>query len=346
MNEVLESMRPTSSQRIYDLVKQAGVDVTPWHVSSKTRRPIEPSDNIHMNSQWTFGEEIKNDPFVACIWWRDLHIKDGQIVHEGNSKADANDWAKMQTDMRISGESENRLTKKINKGRVFDRLISIAKLRRKPIRVVVLDGDTPPFEAAAYESSTASKRKLDDAPWWVHSYDVWSGDYRLVREVPMPAEVAKDPFGGAEDPGDDEVFQSWLESLPISETEKDALIKVRIGQGWFREALIARWTSCAVTGCKDTSLLLASHIKPWRHCTTRAERLSPANGLLLSPNLDKAFDKGLITFDDSLRVVISSKLVLGAQLALNIMPGSQLRIRTFSDMKPFIEWHRQEIFQK
>ena len=41
---------------------------------------------------------------------------------------------------------------------------------------------------------------------------------------------------------------------------------------------------------------LASHTKPWSACT-HVERLDPFNGLMLTPNLDGAFDGGLVTFD-------------------------------------------------
>ncbi len=43
---------------------------------------------------------------------------------------------------------------------------------------------------------------------------------------------------------------------------------------------------CRVTGLARQEFLIASHIKPWRDCSN-SERLSGANGLLLSPHLDK-----------------------------------------------------------
>jgi putative restriction endonuclease len=49
----------------------------------------------------------------------------------------------------------------------------------------------------------------------------------------------------------------------IGETEKTSLIKSRIGQGTFRQKLVAYWRGCSVTGYSDTNLLVASHIKPW-----------------------------------------------------------------------------------
>jgi len=85
-----------------------------------------------------------------------------------------------------------------------------------------------------------------------------------------------------------------LDKLNIPETEKDALIKSRVGQGRFRTEQKIYWKNhCAVTGCTLIDLLKASHIKPWRDGSNE-ERLDKYNGLLLVPNLDSAFDKGYI----------------------------------------------------
>jgi putative restriction endonuclease len=53
-------------------------------------------------------------------------------------------------------------------------------------------------------------------------------------------------------------------------------------------------------------LLIASHILPWGAHV--AERLNVRNGLSLSRLHDAAFDQGLITFDDSLRLLLSPQL--------------------------------------
>jgi hypothetical protein len=83
---------------------------------------------------------------------------------------------------------------------------------------------------------------------------------------------------------------STISSLP--EKDREIYTKARIGQGVFRDNLIDHWQhACSVTGCKQLNLLIASHIKPWRDCTTN-EAINSMNGLLLIPNLDSLFDKG------------------------------------------------------
>lgn len=98
----------------------------------------------------------------------------------------------------------------------------------------------------------------------------------------------------------------WLGGMEnrADPTDREAIIKQRVVQGRFRLALLQTWHgACSVTGASDASMLIASHIKPWRICQD-GERLDPCNGLLLSPNLDRAFDKGYISFADDGSVLI------------------------------------------
>lgn len=343
MQTELDSLRPMESLRVVDLVKQAGVDVTPWSIN-KQKEVIDPYNNTFRNSKWMFGGI--NEPIVICFWWKDMKASGHQIFIAGDSRRNANEWSnKLSTGKKSKGEA-SRLRPKINKAQEVDQAISEAYIRRKPVRVIVLDGFAANIEEAETLSSNASKRLLDQAAWFVHSYEP-TGAYKLVRNLPMPAIVAKDPFNGADDPAQYYEFQNFVDDSDINETEKLALIKARVGQGYFREELIKRWNGgCAVTNCKEPSMLLASHIVPWSKCITRAERLSPANGLLLIPNLDKAFDCGLISFDDSFKVLLSSKLTPGMGSNLNIDSNIRLRIRDFVDLKPFLKRHREEVFQQ
>lgn len=127
-------------------------------------------------------------------------------------------------------------------------------------------------------------------------------------------------------------------NLPGDATEREAVIQARRGQGKFRFDLIAEWGSCAITGCTHPDLLRASHIKPWRD-SSNAERLSIDNGLLLSANLDAAFDKGLISFDDDGRILISARLSASDATAAGINSGMRLRSLRLGN-RPFLASHR------
>jgi hypothetical protein len=114
--------------------------------------------------------------------------------------------------------------------------------------------------------------------------------------------------------------------------------KQRIGQDDFRDNLISYWGECAVTGLKEATLLRASHIKPWSDSSDE-ERLDVYNGLLLSANLDAAFDEGLISFDNQGRIIISSRFsAKEAQLA-GIESIMQLK-RIERQHKAYLVYHR------
>jgi predicted restriction endonuclease len=131
-----------------------------------------------------------------------------------------------------------------------------------------------------------------------------------------------------------------LNATDIGKTEKSSLIKSRIGQGVFRQKLVDYWNCCAISGFKDVSLLVASHIKPWRG-SSNSERLNPFNGLLLTPNLDKAFDKGYITLSPAGNLEISP--LLTDPEVLGIHP--KMRITLAPEHESFLAFHRREVFR-
>lgn len=130
----------------------------------------------------------------------------------------------------------------------------------------------------------------------------------------------------------------------LSETERQSVIQSRIGQGKFRELVFELWRSCPITGIENPELLRASHIKPWRS-STNEERLNPYNGLLLTPNYDHLFDKGLITFSDTGRLIMSSGIDAKQARLLGI--DDKAEIKGFSPKAiPFLRYHREYVFRK
>lgn len=102
---------------------------------------------------------------------------------------------------------------------------------------------------------------------------------------------------------DEQKEEKSIEQTNIPETEKEQLIKARIGQGIFKSRLMSIEKGCRLTGITNPVLLVASHIKPWAE-STNEEKLDGNNGLLLSPHVDKLFDRGWISFSDKGDVLI------------------------------------------
>jgi predicted restriction endonuclease len=135
--------------------------------------------------------------------------------------------------------------------------------------------------------------------------------------------------------------QQILEDKDMSETEKTIMTNARMGQGRFRQQLVSMWNGCAVTGYSDKRLLVASHIKPWSKSDNR-ERLDKFNGLLLQANLDKAFDLGFISFEDSGRVMISSQLERPE--VLGIKEGMAFQV--WPEHRKYLDCHREGLFRQ
>jgi putative restriction endonuclease len=139
---------------------------------------------------------------------------------------------------------------------------------------------------------------------------------------------------------------------PIGPTEVTTSVKVRRGQEYFRQAVLNNFGSrCSVTGLAIRELLIASHILPWG--THPEERLNVRNGLSLSRLHDAAFDRGLITFDENLRLLLSPQLTAALPqraVAENFGAYAGEPLHLPSDAVPpepaFLAKHRQMLFQR
>jgi putative restriction endonuclease len=105
----------------------------------------------------------------------------------------------------------------------------------------------------------------------------------------------------------EEVSEISVRDLPREGIEREALIRVRVNQSFFRRRILSAYEfKCCVTGLAVPELLVASHIVPWSQ--DAKNRLNPRNGLCLNALHDRAFDRGLMWIDEKLLVRFSSKL--------------------------------------
>ena len=97
------------------------------------------------------------------------------------------------------------------------------------------------------------------------------------------------------------------QDLPPAGAEREAIVRVRINQSFFRRRIISAYEfRCCVTGLAVRELLVASHIVPWAQ--DAANRLNPRNGLCLNALHDRVFDRGLMWIDDGFVIRFSSRL--------------------------------------
>ncbi|GHV31656.1 endonuclease [Synergistales bacterium] len=123
--------------------------------------------------------------------------------------------------------------------------------------------------------------------------------------------------------------------------------KVRVGQTFFRNALLSAYNGCCcITGLNLPKLLRASHIKPWVCSNDVNEKTNPRNGLLLNTLHDSAFDSGYISIDNEYRVVISPSIIAN-ESAKYLLKYAGCKIQLpdkFLPSKEFIDYHNKNIF--
>lgn len=128
----------------------------------------------------------------------------------------------------------------------------------------------------------------------------------------------------------------------LSQTEKEAIVKARVGQGRYRQDTIALWNTCSVTGFAKTDVLVASHIKP-RKLPDNRERVNPYNSLRLVPTIDKLFDKGYIAFDRNGSIVLSDRIA--GEDWPKVCINNDCRLRFIPDqIIPYLDYHREYVF--
>jgi putative restriction endonuclease len=138
--------------------------------------------------------------------------------------------------------------------------------------------------------------------------------------------------------------------LPIAGKEREALVKIRVNQSFFRKAVLAAYDfKCCITGLGIPELLNASHIIPWSK--DEMNRVNPRNGLCLNAIHDRAFDRGILTITPEYKIKISKSIkqndVDGAvQDFLLRYDGCEIKSPTrFLPEAEFLKYHNRIVFR-
>ena len=130
----------------------------------------------------------------------------------------------------------------------------------------------------------------------------------------------------------------------VRETERQAIVRARVGQGLFRERVGKIEKRCRITGVENPAHLVASHSKPWRD-SNNEERLNGENGLLLTPSIDHLFDRGFIGFEPKGKLIISPVADRSSLQRMGINTEQAVNVGEFtSGQKQFLEFHRSAVF--
>ncbi len=135
--------------------------------------------------------------------------------------------------------------------------------------------------------------------------EIWNEFHGNWSELAFESEILLSQFKG--EPIEKSV-KIDMESLPKEGKEREAIIKARVNQSFFRSSILASYDNkCCITGISISELLVASHIVPWSK--DEKNRLNPHNGLCLNLLHDKAFDRGLITITEDYKIRLSPEIL-------------------------------------
>jgi putative restriction endonuclease len=138
--------------------------------------------------------------------------------------------------------------------------------------------------------------------------------------------------------------QKLREDTKLQETEKEALVMARRGQGKFKQNVSQLERRCRITQVDRPEHLRASHIKPWRDSNNQ-ERLEGENGFLLTPSIDHLFDRGFISFEDNGEVLISPVAHKPALQRMGVSTDQFMNVGSFTDQqRRHLDFHRNYVF--
>ncbi|PKO92551.1 MAG: restriction endonuclease [Betaproteobacteria bacterium HGW-Betaproteobacteria-1] len=177
--------------------------------------------------------------------------------------------------------------------------------------------------------------------------EVWAEFHADWEKLAMECEILRRNLDHGQPVVEDESDDLLVPEDFSGETRR-VVTEQRIKQNFFRRAILSSYRGrCCMSGLSDSRLLIASHIVPWSK--DKANRLNPSNGLCLSAIHDKAFDKGLITLDNDLRIIISDDLKRRKESFLQSvfipLEGRHIELpERFTPDIEFITRHRAEEF--
>ena len=148
----------------------------------------------------------------------------------------------------------------------------------------------------------------------------------------------------------EEVTEIETTGLLKTGKEREAVVKIRVNQSFFRKSVLAAYNfRCCITGLGILELLNASHIVPW--AKDASNRVNPRNGLCLNAIHDRAFDRGLLTVTPEFKIKISnsikhSSIDSAVEDFLFRYDGSEIELPTkFLPDVRFLEYHNKSIFR-
>lgn len=156
---MLESLKPTKKELVFDLVEAAGLDISDWIASAKN--PAKIKDNPKYCYNWSFVDA--GNLIVLCLWHDQTKSKDGKIFQTFAFDT----WLSNFTPL-------GRSNPKLRRAEAFVEAVEKAYKLHLPLRVILLTSKQS-------EPGKVALRRLDPEPWTVSDFDQSSRTYTLTR---------------------------------------------------------------------------------------------------------------------------------------------------------------------
>ena len=167
--EVIDSLRPVQHATIMEMVDAAGIDVSDW-ANFKGKHA---ASNPKYCYEWVFSSPAA---VAACLWHSGFEIlPSGQIGQRVNL------WSVVR-----KFEQSGSRSVVAARARSLDHALQTLYHSKRPLRVIVVDGDEADLAVQDEKSSRVLRRRLDQEPWHVSAYDFNTGDCLVVRGPPGP----------------------------------------------------------------------------------------------------------------------------------------------------------------
>ncbi|WP_189613360.1 HNH endonuclease [Saccharospirillum salsuginis] len=170
----LDEIKPSSHNRVYDLVRDAGIDVSDWEESKGNASSAASNPKYCYN--WSFVK--LNEIVVLNLWHNDLEETSRGIINELNPR----EFAKREKGVTVRRAKE------------MDEAIQEAYLNNLPVRVILCDGTRRIRNDPNSKASKVQFRSLDPEPWHVSEYRVETGKTTLMRGLGSDSDNFVDQF--------------------------------------------------------------------------------------------------------------------------------------------------------
>jgi len=132
----------------------------------------------------------------------------------------------------------------------------------------------------------------------------------------------------------------------IDPGEKEAVRKYRLNQNALRDLTLKIFEGkCCLSQIRLKQILVCSHIKPWV-VSERHEKCDPDNTLMLAGTWDLLFDRGLISFSNSGKIMVSNILNKDDWQSIGIQREAALDEKFLTPgRRNYLKYHRENIFK-